>query len=76
MTLKQAADVTGKSESTMGSWAEEHGLGRRIGGGTWSISRVALAIFLDGDADALKAYHQAGDRTSSLVADYFQRARE
>lgn len=32
MTLKQAADVAGKSESTMRSWAEQHGLGRRIGG--------------------------------------------
>ena len=45
ISLKQAADVAGKSESTMRGWAEEHGLGRRIGGGTWSISRVALAMF-------------------------------
>jgi hypothetical protein len=43
--LKQAADVAGKSESTMRAWAEEHGLGRRIGGGVWSVSRVALAMF-------------------------------
>jgi hypothetical protein len=48
MTLKQAADLAGKSESTMRGWAEQHGLGRRVGGGTWSISRVALAMFLDG----------------------------
>lgn len=73
MTLKQAADVAGKSESTMRGWAEEHGLGRRIGGGTWSISRVALAMFLDGDIDALKAYHR-GDRTSETVMDYYRRA--
>jgi hypothetical protein len=34
----------------------EHGLGRRIGGGTWSVSKVALAMFLDGDLKALRAY--------------------
>lgn len=73
MTLKQAADVAGKSESTMRTWAEVHGLGRRIGGGTWSISRVALAMFLDGNARALRAYH-AGDRATDLVAGYFVRA--
>ena len=46
ISLKQAADIAGKSEST------EHGLGRRIGGGTWSISRVALAMLLDGQEGA------------------------
>jgi hypothetical protein len=73
MTLKQAADLAGKSESTMRGWAEEHGLGRRVGGGNWSISRVALAMFLDGDIDALRAYH-VGDRTSLLVKRYFDQA--
>jgi hypothetical protein len=67
--------IAGKSESTMRGWAGQHGLGRRIGGGTWSISRVALGMFRDGDVDALKAYH-AGDRTSALVARYFHRALE
>jgi hypothetical protein len=56
----------------MRAWVEEHGLGRRIGGGTWSVSRVALAMFLDGDDRALRAYH-AGDRNSELVMVYFQR---
>ncbi len=73
MSLKQAANVAGRSESTMRGWAEAHGLGRRIGGGPWSISRVALAMFLDGDIDALWLYH-AGDRTSLLVKRYFDRA--
>jgi hypothetical protein len=50
----------------------EHGLGRRIGGGTWAVSKVALAMFLDGDLRALRAYH-AGDRTSELVVSYFRR---
>ena len=55
----------------MRGWAEEHGLGRRIGGGTWSVGRVALAMFLDGEMRALRPYH-AGDSTD-LVAKYFDR---
>jgi hypothetical protein len=58
---------------TMRGWCEEHGLGRRIGGGSWMVSRVALAMFLDGDIKALRAYH-AGDRESELVTLYFRRA--
>jgi hypothetical protein len=73
ISLKEAAGIAGKSESTMRAWVEEHGLGRRIGGGTWSISRIALAMFLDGDHKALRAY-LAGDRTGETVARYFVRA--
>jgi hypothetical protein len=72
ISLKQAADIVGKSESTLRAWCEEHGLGQRIGGGTWSVSKVALAMFLDGDLNALRAYH-AGDRTSDLVVHFFLR---
>ena len=35
------------------------------------VSRVALAMFLDGDIKALRAYH-AGDRESELVTLYFR----
>jgi hypothetical protein len=73
ISLKEAADIAGRSESTMRNWCDEYGLGRRIGGGPWSVSKIALAMFLDHDLKALKAYH-AGDRTSDLVAPYFKRA--
>jgi hypothetical protein len=73
LSLKQAADIAGKSESTIRNWCDVHGVGGRIGGGTWSVSRVALAMFLDGDQKALRAYH-GGDRTSAVVAGYFVRA--
>jgi hypothetical protein len=73
ISLKQAADTAGKSESTMRSWCEAHGLGRRVGGGVWQVSKVALAMFLDGDLKALRAYH-TGDRTSGLVVPFFRRA--
>jgi hypothetical protein len=72
LSLKGAADIAGKSESTLRGWCEVHGLGRRIGGGVWSVSKVALAMFLDGDVKALRAYH-LGDRTTELVAAYFRR---
>src|SRR5260370_23104540 len=35
ISLKEAADIAGKSESTLRAWCEDHGLGRRVGGGTW-----------------------------------------
>jgi hypothetical protein len=73
VSLKEAAKRAGKSVSTMRSWCAEDGLGRRVGGGIWMVSKVALAMFLDDDLKALKAYH-AGDRTSDLVAPYFKRA--
>jgi hypothetical protein len=72
ISLKEAADIAGKSEATMRTRCVEHGLGRRIGGGAWSVSKVALTMFLDGDLKALRAYH-AGDRTSELVISYFRR---
>jgi hypothetical protein len=71
--LKDAAAIAGRSESTLRNWCDEHGLGRRVGGGTWSVSRVALAMFLDGDLKALRAYH-AGHRTDPRVVKYFERA--
>jgi hypothetical protein len=64
--------VAGKSPGTIRNWCVQHDLGRRVGGGTWVVSKVALAMFLDGDTRALRAYH-AGDRSSELVASYFQR---
>jgi hypothetical protein len=52
-------------------WCDNFGLGRRVGGGTWAVSKVALALFLDGNFKALREYH-AGDR-SEIVAVYFAR---
>jgi hypothetical protein len=72
MTLTEAVGVAGKSPGTIRNWCVQHDLGRRVGGGTWVVSKVALAMFLDGDTRALRAYH-AGDRSSELVASYFQR---
>jgi len=72
ISLNKAADIAGKSASTMRSWCDEFGLGRRVGGGAWSVSKVALAMHLDGDLKALRAYH-AGHRNDPRVVRYFER---
>jgi hypothetical protein len=72
ISLGQAATVAGKSTGTIRNWCLQNGIGRRVGGGTWVVSKVALAMFLDGDDFALSAY-QAGDRGSLLVTSYFRR---
>ena len=72
LTLRQAAEIAGKSETTMRGWCEESGLGRRIGGGVWSVSKVALAMHLDGNLKALREYH-SGNRSDPRVVSYFER---
>lgn len=71
-SLQEAAYRAGKSASTVRGWCLNRGIGRRIVGGVWSVSKVALEMLLDGDDAALVAYH-SGDRTSELVAPYFAR---
>jgi hypothetical protein len=68
--LKQAAGIAGKSESTLRGWYAQHGFGRRVDGGAWLVSKVALAMFLDGEEKALRAYH-AGDHAGGLVVLIF-----
>jgi len=72
ITLKEAATIAAKSPRTVNNWCVQHGIGRRIGGGVWMVSKVALAMFLDNDMLALAAY-QAGDRSSAEVGRYFDR---
>jgi hypothetical protein len=72
LRLKQAAAIAGKSESTLRVWCEWVGLGRRVGGGSWCVSKVALQMYLDGNRKALRAYH-AGNRSDPDVVRYFER---
>ncbi|WP_245283589.1 hypothetical protein [Bradyrhizobium sp. URHD0069] len=51
-----------RSPGTIRNWCESEGLGGRIGG-KWSVSKVALEMFLDGEAGALARYLD-GDRES------------
>ena len=72
ISVAEAAERSGKSESTVRSWCVVHGIGRRVVDGHWQVSRVALQMLLDDDREALSAYH-AGDRTSPTVVQYFDR---
>ena len=72
LTLGQAAKISGKSVDTVRLWCLNHDIGRRVGGGSWVVSRVALTMFLDDDRSALTIY-LAGDRSHETVASYFHR---
>jgi hypothetical protein len=64
LTLQQAAAVAGKSQRTLRNWRIEHGIGRRVADGTWVVSRVALAMLLHSDLDALASCGDFGVRPS------------
>jgi hypothetical protein len=72
LSLKKAAEIAGKSETTIRTWCQQHGIGRRVAGGVWVVSRVALRMLLDGDDGALRAYLD-GIRTAEPVAVYYRR---
>jgi hypothetical protein len=71
MSVAEAASEALKSDRTIRTWCELYDIGRMIGG-RWVVSKVALAMWLDGNTPALAAY-LAGNRESSLVTDYFRR---
>src|SRR5271155_2990961 len=71
ITVSEAAKLAGRTGVTVRSWASRAGLGRPVGG-QWLVSKVALAMFLENDLRALKAYW-AGDRESPIVTSYFDK---
>jgi hypothetical protein len=71
LTIEQAALIAVRSPRTIRDWAARIDIGRRIQG-RWAISKVALAMLLDGNKAALAAY-LAGDRSSPTVTEYFER---
>jgi len=71
LSIAQAADIANRSVRTMREWCMRFDIGRRICG-QWSVSKVALAMHLDGDKSTLRAY-LAGDRSSPAVVAYFER---
>jgi hypothetical protein len=56
------------------NWCIEHGVGRRVGGGQWVVSKVALAMFLDGD-DVVLTPHKEGNRSNNCVVHPTQKRR-
>ena len=74
MSVRQAAKLAGRSETTVRGWCGCYHIGRRVVGGPWQVSRVALAMLLDGRDDALRAY-LSGARSGELVDAYFARIK-
>jgi hypothetical protein len=66
-----AARIAGKSQTTIRGWCRWD-IGRRIGG-SWAVSRVALAMLLEGDLDALAAYHDGARAQYEPVARHYRR---
>ena len=71
LSAAEAARIADRAVRTIREWCAHHDIGRRIGG-RWAVSKVALAMLLDGDNTALAAY-LAGDRQSDVVTAYFER---
>jgi hypothetical protein len=72
LSLRQAAEISGKSVETLRRWCALYDIGRRIGG-QWAVSHPALLMILDGDHRALAVY-LAGQRDGQPVSAYFGRA--
>lgn len=72
ISAKQAARDADCCGVTIKTWCEDHGIGRKVGG-RWRVSKVALAMFLESNFDALAAYHK-GERNGELVGPYFKRS--
>ena len=69
ISLKQAAKLSRRSETTVRGWCGKFYIGRRVVGGPWEVSRAALAMLLDGNQAALRAY-LSGDRQGAVVSAY------
>jgi hypothetical protein len=69
--IAEAADVAGRSVRTIREWCARFDIGRRIGG-QWAVSKVGLAMLLDGNKAALAAY-LTGDRSPPTITAYFER---
>jgi hypothetical protein len=48
MIVQAAGKVAGRTPETIRSWCERHSIGRKVGG-SWAVSRPALAMLLDDD---------------------------
>lgn len=72
ISLRVAAEIADRSESTVRTWCLTRSIGRRVCGGPWQVSRVALQMLLEEDGEALKLYLR-GERRDPKVSAYFKR---
>lgn len=71
LTLKEAADETGRSERWLRKLVTEHAICRRVGGrGRMEISKIGLSMVLHDDLEALRLLRQ-NERNDERVLRYF-----
>jgi hypothetical protein len=74
ISVRDAEEIAKVTDRTIRNWCVRYGIGRRIAGGRWAVSQVALHMLLDGDLKALAVYRDNGLRRSyERVAKYYQR---
>ncbi len=66
VSVRVAARFAGVSEQTIRNQCAKFGIGRRVGGGQYQVSRIAHRMLLEGDHKALRLY-LCGDRASERV---------
>jgi hypothetical protein len=66
MTTAEAAEQANRTERTIRMWCRDHDIGRRVAGGPWLVSRVALSMLLNDDLPTLRRY-LSGDRASPAI---------
>lgn len=70
LSLKQAADIAGKTPETVANYCKRYGIGRQLHSkAPWAVDPLGLAIVIAGDRDALWAY-QEGARDGPLLKPY------
>lgn len=70
ITTAEACRIAGKALRTIVEWCQRYYIGRKIKG-PWAVSRIALAMLLDGVEDSLALY-LSGDRQSDAVVTYYR----
>jgi hypothetical protein len=71
-SVGEAAKTAGKCETTIRTLCRRRHIGRRIDG-AWAVSKVALAMWLEEDLEALAAYHDGARAKDERVAWYYGR---
>jgi hypothetical protein len=72
MTVDAAAKIAGRNARTIRNWCIESGIGRRMAGGPWAISRPLFFMFIEDKRRELTDYFD-GRPLTQVHVEYFER---
>ena len=72
MTVDAAAKIAGRDTRTIRNWCAESGIGRRIAGGPWAISKPLFFMLVEDRRRELADYLD-GRPLSQIHVQYFER---